>query len=348
MPMPPSGSTRDFSNGGDLAKDFEARFGTAIDTEEFPNHHQIVIVAASLDASSERIVSYLSKRSVAINVLCFEIFEDGSNKFLSRAWLQDPAESQLATSATKSKSPHTAWNGEFYVSFGTDGRSWPDAAKYGFVSAGGGTWYSNTLKLLKPGDRIWVKAPGYGFVGVGRVKGLSTPAAEFRINVGGAQKPLPDILTGENYKNPKTRREGRIFRRGELGTNGAPGKCVLMNRACSVIGTQFAHPGYQNGVPRSTGSSQCSPDMTRSDAMPALASRLPNRQGEHEDTVYVREVVASSLSKDYQVHHGANLLYQSKSMDRARSVIMETVLRSVVSMRSRPTFSSAKLISPSL
>lgn len=200
-----------FSDGGDLAKDFEARFGTAIDTEEFPNHHQIVIVAASLDASSERIVSYLSKRSVAINVLCFEIFEDGSNKFLSRAWLQDPAESQLATSATESKSPHTAWNGEFYVSFGTDGRSWPDAAKYGFVSAGGGTWYSNTLKLLKPGDRIWVKAPGYGFVGVGRVKGISTPAAEFRINVGGTQKSLPDTLTGENYRNPKQGEKGEYF-----------------------------------------------------------------------------------------------------------------------------------------
>lgn len=44
--------------------------------------------------------------------------------------------------------------------------------------------------------------------------------------------------------------------------------------------------------------------------MPSLASRLPNRQGERADTVYVREVVASSLSKDYRVHHGANLLYR--------------------------------------
>lgn len=149
-----------FSKGGDLGRDFEARFGTAIDTEEFPNHHQIVIVAASLDASSERIVSYLSKRSVAINVLCFEVFENGSDKFISRAWLQDPAESQLATSAIESNSPHAAWNGEFYMSFGTKGRSWDEAVKHGFVSAGGGSWYSNTLKLLKPGDRIWVKAPG--------------------------------------------------------------------------------------------------------------------------------------------------------------------------------------------
>ncbi len=170
-----------------------------------------MIVAASLDASSERIVSYLSKRSVAINVLCFEIFENGSDKFLSRAWLQDPIESQLATSATESKSPHAAWNGEFYVSFGTEGRSWDEAAKHGFVSAGGGTWYSNTLKLLKPGDRIWVKAPGYGFVGVGRVKGVSTPANEFRVNVEGTQKPVSDILMADNYKHPRPGEKGEYF-----------------------------------------------------------------------------------------------------------------------------------------
>lgn len=200
-----------FSKGGNLAQAFEARFGTTIDSEEFPNHHQIVIVAASLDASSERIVSYLSKRSVAINVLCFEVFDNGGEKFISRAWLQDPAESQLATSATESKSPHASWNGEFYVSFGTKGRSWEEAAKLGFISAGGGSWYSNTLKLLKPGDRIWVKAPGYGFAGVGRVKGLSTPASEFRVNVDGALKPISEVLTADLYKNATDPEKGEYF-----------------------------------------------------------------------------------------------------------------------------------------
>jgi hypothetical protein len=59
--------------------------------------------------------------------------------------------------------------------------------------------------LLKPGDRIWVKAPGYGFVGVGRVKGLSTPGREFRINVDGEEKLAPDVLTSEIYKRaPRT------------------------------------------------------------------------------------------------------------------------------------------------
>jgi hypothetical protein len=183
-----------FRKGGDLAKDFEARFGTELDTEVFPTQHQIVIVAASLDASSERIVSYLTKRSVAINVLCFEVFEHGPEKLLSRAWLHDPTESQAAISATTSKSPSELWNGEYYVSFGGKGRSWEEAVRYGFISAGGGTWFTNTLKLLKPGDRIWAYLPKRGYVGVGRVTGFSTPQTEFSVNVDGKSIPASDVL----------------------------------------------------------------------------------------------------------------------------------------------------------
>ena len=40
-----------------------------------------------------------------------------------------------------------------------------------FISAGGATWYSNTLNLLTKGARIWVKVPPSGFVGVGLVTG---------------------------------------------------------------------------------------------------------------------------------------------------------------------------------
>lgn len=79
------------------------------------------------------------------------------------------------------------------------------------MSAGGGAWYSRTLKLLKPGDRVWVKAPGYGFVGVGRVKGLSTPASEFRVNVGGTLKPLSDAPAADLYQNSRDPEKGEYF-----------------------------------------------------------------------------------------------------------------------------------------
>jgi hypothetical protein len=37
---------------------------------------------------------------------------------------------------------------------GNPARVWDKARQHGFVSAGGGTWYSQTLKLLSPGDRV--------------------------------------------------------------------------------------------------------------------------------------------------------------------------------------------------
>lgn len=52
------------------------------------------------------------------------------------------------------------WNHEYYISFGADqNRAWEDARKFGFISAGGGKWYTQTLKMLRPGDRVWVNIP---------------------------------------------------------------------------------------------------------------------------------------------------------------------------------------------
>jgi hypothetical protein len=44
--------------------------------------------------------------------------------------------------------------------------------------------------------------------------------------------------------------------------------------------------------------------------MRALSVAPSNPQSEHDATVYVRKVLASALSNDYQVHQGASLLYR--------------------------------------
>ncbi|HEX4487587.1 MAG TPA: hypothetical protein VH088_15045, partial [Terriglobales bacterium] len=67
------------------------------------------------------------------------------------------------------------------------------------ISAGGGPWYSNTLKLLNPGDRIWVKAPGYGFVGVGHITGHSQPAASFDLETSEGRVAAMKILREGPY-----------------------------------------------------------------------------------------------------------------------------------------------------
>src|SRR4051812_25630370 len=63
------------------------------------------------------------------------------------------------------------WNGrDFYYSAGEgDRRRWADMVRYGFVSAGGGRWYSRTLRALAPGHRVWAHIPRVGYVGVGEV-----------------------------------------------------------------------------------------------------------------------------------------------------------------------------------
>jgi hypothetical protein len=44
--------------------------------------------------------------------------------------------------------------------------------------------------------------------------------------------------------------------------------------------------------------------------MSVLAEAPSNPQSEHAIAVYVRSILASALSNDYQVHQGANLLYR--------------------------------------
>jgi hypothetical protein len=180
-----------FSGGKSLDAAFLERFGVQLDEETLNQSHQIIIVAAELDSSTERIIGYLNARDLAINVVFFQVFEHGVDKFLSRAWLIDPGETQAnvasTTTATGEKEP---WNGEFYVSFGdAESRSWEDARRFGFISAGGGSWYSQTLKLLCPGDRIWVKIPKKGYVGVGTVLESVQPVKDFKVQTDGGEQP---------------------------------------------------------------------------------------------------------------------------------------------------------------
>jgi hypothetical protein len=188
-----------FAPGRSLAQDFRQRFGQELDEETLNASHQIIIVASSLDDSTERIIGYLSDRDIPINVLCFQVFTHGAEQLLSRAWLLDPIRTQVSAVATPD-GPQEPWNGEFYCNYGHGkSRSWEEAVKYGFICAGGGPFYSKTLKLLSPGDRVWVKAPGFGFVGVGRVTGPAQAAGTFKVATPSGPVPVLEITKGGNY-----------------------------------------------------------------------------------------------------------------------------------------------------
>lgn len=181
-----------------LDQAFRDHFKVSEMPDEINETHQLVVVASQLDDSTERIVNYLSdEHNVPINALFFRIFKDGEREYLSSMWFIDPS-LPSPTIVGEEKEP---WNGEYYVSFGHDenGRRWEDAKKYGFVSGGGGAWYSKTLNLLEPGKRVWVNVPGRGYVGVGEVIDPIVRVDQFKISDSGKQRFLsPEDLIGKN------------------------------------------------------------------------------------------------------------------------------------------------------
>lgn len=181
-------------------KSFDEAFCERFDVTELPealnDSHELVIIAGELDDSTERIVNYLSDEyGVAINGVFFRCFKDGENEYLSRVWLIDPGEVETKT---VEKRGGLQWNKEYYGSFGEqDSRRWVDGRKHGYIAAGGGDWYSRSLKMLEEGARIWVNVPGKGYVGVGKVKEKATPISQFKIeNEQGELVPVTEVLEG--------------------------------------------------------------------------------------------------------------------------------------------------------
>jgi hypothetical protein len=186
---------------------FANRFGASA-PEALNESHQLIIVATELDNSTERIVGYLSDYGVPVNALFFRYFRDGEREYLARTWLIDPNTTDQVTSkppvSERSREP---WTGEFYVALGEDEqRTWADCVKYGFISAGGGRWYSRTLSLLTPGAPIFACIPGTGYVGVGTVTEGVQPVREFIVEVNGIERPILEAPVqapkmGENADN---------------------------------------------------------------------------------------------------------------------------------------------------
>ena len=173
------------------------KFKIKLDEDSLNSSHQIVIVAAEVDSSTERIITYLNDSNVPINIVFFKVFNIDNKKYLSRAWFIDPNETSEIATAPTSKDP---WNGEYYVSFGEgENRNWNDAMKYSFISAGGGIWYSRTLNQLKPGDRVWVNIPGAVYAGVGIVTETALNANEVIIQYEGKDIPFYDLKRAANY-----------------------------------------------------------------------------------------------------------------------------------------------------
>ncbi|GAB2479047.1 hypothetical protein GCM10027030_11500 [Luteococcus sediminum] len=181
--------------GGKLSERFDEAFGSSL-PEQINQNQRMLIVATQLDDSSERIVGYLRDFGVPINAVFFAYLEDGDHRYLARSWLVD----EVANPSRQPRSSTKAdWNQvDWYVAFGEDGgsRDWEDAREFGFVSAGGGSFYTRTIRKLAPGARVNVHIPQRGYVGVGMVTGEPVRFDRAEVTVDGERRQLQGATKG--------------------------------------------------------------------------------------------------------------------------------------------------------
>lgn len=174
---------------------FVDKFGIEV-PEKLNESHQILIVSAQLDKETERIINYLSDNyGVPINAVFFKYFKESGQEFITRSWLIDPNTAEDKLSNTRIESKKEKWNKQDFVVNFDDGqyRSWEDATKYGFISAGNGQWYSRTLRQLFVGARVFCMIPKHGYVGIGKVIEESKPLKEVEIEIEEEQKKLFEL-----------------------------------------------------------------------------------------------------------------------------------------------------------
>jgi len=184
-------------NDGTFDEAFADQFGAPV-PDLFNSDQQLTIVASELDAASDRIVSYLAEQySVPVNAVFFRHFVDGSSEYLARTWLIPPEDAETRQTRGRTKSAKSRpWNGrDFYVILGNleqGAHRWEAGSIYGFVGAGGGSWYTKPLRNLTPGKRVFAYVGGAGYVGIGEVTGEMLPLRSLEVERDDAIIPVID------------------------------------------------------------------------------------------------------------------------------------------------------------
>jgi len=181
----------------DLGKEFQNYFDYKL-PDEINKSYRIIIVAESLDDSTERIANHLNEDyNVDINAIFFNIFEKNGKEYIGRSWLKDP---EVVVVEKKRKQN---WTGVYFVNTGiADGRSrnWELNLKYGFISAGGGNRWINSIKKLKKGDKIFAYTKKIGYVGYGIVEEEAVIVKEYMF---GNKKMIDDLPNDHTWKGTK-------------------------------------------------------------------------------------------------------------------------------------------------
>ena len=189
--------------GKGLSEAFTEFFAESL-PDTLNSNHSMIIVASELDDSSERIVQYLADdHSLNINVIFFTYFQNNGQEIVGRAWLMDPEEVHERSESRK-KAP---WSGYWFVNAGDgQGRTWEDNIRYGYLGAGHGKWFSDGLKRLPLGAKVFAYIKGQGYVGYGEVTQEAVKLDQFIVE--DKNKPLSEVplkapRATENLDNPE-------------------------------------------------------------------------------------------------------------------------------------------------
>lgn len=89
-------------------------------------------------------------------------------------------------------------------------RSWPDALKYGFLSANVNS-SGKYLKNIQVGDIVYCHIAGSGFVGIGECTDVAVPMTEFYVNVNGTDTLIENVEWLESEGKMHIDKQKEIF-----------------------------------------------------------------------------------------------------------------------------------------
>ena len=140
----------------------------------------------------------LNKRAMIYLKMAADIWDPNNIKNISGGW--DEAEEKAFFKNDKPQ--------EFTVEYAD--RSWPDALKYGFLSANiGGT--GKYLQNIQEGDIVYCHIASSGFVGIGQCLATAKPMKDFTVQVNGEERKIADIEWQEPECKNRLDKNNEIF-----------------------------------------------------------------------------------------------------------------------------------------
>jgi hypothetical protein len=124
---------------------------------------------------------------------------------------------EKATEMRRARQHRGDWSGFYFANVGmdlsntpeTDGRHWKNCSQLGYLAAGGAPRWSNRIRKLKVGDRIFAYVSKAGYVGAGTVVREAEPTHMYKLPNGRTLKDHIGTGWGKN-ENDATRWEYAI------------------------------------------------------------------------------------------------------------------------------------------